>query len=185
MKYGREKKIIPLGFCQCGCGKKSGVYPRTQSMFGHVSGQPRKFIFGHSRRIITKTNPGYTVDAVTGCWIWRMQINPNGYGKIRQTRKRNGKLTSCLAHKAIYEQKYGPVKNGLHLDHLCCNKACVNPDHLEPVTSLENRRRFRDWVERMKNKIIQLEGMLERRGIRHSKFRTEFTKRDMQKPKNT
>ena len=44
-------------------------------------------------------------------------------------------------YKAIYQEKYGLVPSGLELDHLCRNRACINPDHLEPVTRKENHRR--------------------------------------------
>jgi hypothetical protein len=46
-----------------------------------------------------------------------------------------------LAHRFFYEQKRGPIPNGLGLDHLCRNRACVNPDHLEPVEHATNVRR--------------------------------------------
>lgn len=44
-------------------------------------------------------------------------------------------------YREIYVQKYGPVPKDLQLDHICCNKACCNPEHLEPVTCLENIKR--------------------------------------------
>jgi hypothetical protein len=48
-----------------------------------------------------------------------------------------------------YEMLVGPVPDGLELDHLCRVPACVNPDHLEPVTHIENVRRGRSyWAER-------------------------------------
>jgi len=45
------------------------------------------------------------------------------------------------AHRAFYERYRGPIPDGLHLDHLCRNPPCVNPDHLEPVSNAENLRR--------------------------------------------
>lgn len=79
------------------------------------------------------------VDADAGCWVWQRSKNPDGYGRIRfQGRVR-------LAHRFAYETFVGPIPEGMELDHVrdrgCRFRHCVNPDHLEPVTSAENTRR--------------------------------------------
>jgi hypothetical protein len=79
------------------------------------------------------------VDPVTGCWLWLRWRDPNGYGRISQSRWGR----SLLAHRWYYEQRHGPIAAGLHLDHLCRRPSCVNPDHLEPVTNRENILRGR------------------------------------------
>jgi hypothetical protein len=71
------------------------------------------------------------------CWIWRGQRNHYGYGAFSfgGTRRKVG------AHRFAYELLVGPIPEGLTIDHLCRNRACVNPDHLEPVSMYENLMR--------------------------------------------
>lgn len=71
-----------------------------------------------------------------GCWIWTAGRNRDGYGCFCIGNSRNR-----LAHRLSYEFFIGPIPDGLCLDHLCRNRGCVNPEHLEPVTHLENMRR--------------------------------------------
>lgn len=70
-----------------------------------------------------------------GCWIWTGYIGPGGYGRFRF----NGK--TCQAHRAAYEIYVGGIGDGLHIDHLCGVRSCVNPKHLEAVLQAENNRR--------------------------------------------
>ena len=81
----------------------------------------------------------HTVDIETGCWNWTMSLGNNGYGKAH-LKSRDLRLYS-VAHKVSYFIHRGPVPDGLQLDHLCRNRRCINPDHLEPVTQAENLRR--------------------------------------------
>lgn len=119
----------PSGLCMCGCGGLAPVAKLTNKKYSHVAGESVRFIHNHDKR---KHQPIFEIAADTGCWVWRGRTNRDGYGKIgRQT----------LAHRAYYEALVGPIPDGLTIDHLCRNRACVNPDHMEPVPAVENVRR--------------------------------------------
>lgn len=71
-----------------------------------------------------------------GCWPWLGCKNKHGYGNV------NGKTYGTkMAHRAVYEKLVGPIPANKELDHLCRNRACVNPTHLEPVDRKTNCRR--------------------------------------------
>jgi hypothetical protein len=71
------------------------------------------------------------------CWTWTGTLRDDGYGKF----------SGRQAHRVVYEHMVGPIAAGLELDHLCRNKACVNPTHLDPVSRLENiRRRYSTYT---------------------------------------
>jgi hypothetical protein len=69
------------------------------------------------------------------CWLWTGTLAGGGYGWFLA----DGKSTP--AHRWAYEYLVGPIPDGLDIDHLCRVRRCVNPDHLEPVTRIENVRR--------------------------------------------
>jgi len=70
------------------------------------------------------------------CWEWQGDSRA-GYGVVRLKRE-NGRQPRKPAHRVAYEMLVGPIPEGLVMDHTCHNKACVNPDHLRPVTNKQN-----------------------------------------------
>jgi hypothetical protein len=75
--------------------------------------------------------PWHNISRTETCWNWTGPMQKGGYGK-------HG---GSPAHRVVYELLVGPIPEGLHIDHLCRNRACVRPEHLEPVTREENVRR--------------------------------------------
>jgi len=109
--------------CECGCGRKASA--------------GRRFVHGHNRRG-AKNKRDETPWLVEGrgyhtpCWTWQLSVNRGGYGMVN----RDG--YAGHAHRWVYMRHVGEIPDGLQLDHLCRNRDCVNPAHLEPVTQREN-----------------------------------------------
>lgn len=77
------------------------------------------------------------------CWLFAGFIEKNGYGRLLKSVGAPG------AHRVMYENEVGQIPEGLHLDHLCRVRHCINPAHLEPVTWQENiRRGAQPWSSR-------------------------------------
>jgi hypothetical protein len=90
----------------------------------HVLGWPD----GLRSRWADKISP----EPMSGCWLWIGHMSGRGYGVAHLKKKRLG------AHRAVYEELVGKIPSGLEVDHLCRNRICVNPQHLEPVTKRTN-----------------------------------------------
>lgn len=142
---GRTRKVGPMssdrvepGYCQCGCGERVGFWERTHASLDRTKGEPKRFAKGHRKprpwldRMVEKLDLTGSPDQ---CWGWTASLNAYGYAQFQR-----GK-TMVRVHRVLYEELVGPVGDNLDLDHLCRNRACVNPAHLEPVSHGENCRR--------------------------------------------
>jgi hypothetical protein len=76
----------------------------------------------------------------TDCVIWVAHVDNKGYG----TFKIDG--VTQLVHRLVYEATYGPIPDGMTIDHLCRVRNCIKPEHMEVVTSAENTRRGYRYV---------------------------------------
>lgn len=130
----------PSGLCQCGCGASAPIAKRTSRAFGHVKGHPTKYAVGHGSHVTS--GPQWKVNELTGCWIWMRSCDTKGRGQVGTWNKQSKSRMRKQAHRWVYEQRIGPIPDGMTLDHLCMNPLCVNPAHLELVTMEENSRRY-------------------------------------------
>ncbi len=132
--------LNPSGLCHCGCGLATPLATRTRPHLGYVKGEPLNYIRGHNARRGVDDYEVRVAGHTTPCHLWLRGVNEDGYAMVT----RDGKQR--VAHRWFYEQAHGPIAKGMTLDHLCRNRACVNPAHLEPVTLRENI--WRGWEAR-------------------------------------
>lgn len=95
------------------------------------------------RRIPIETRLEAKIEKTADCWLWTGLLTYNGYGQFvyQEGRGADRRMRCMMAHRAVYQVHVRLLRDGETLDHLCMNRQCVNPEHLEPVTIGENIRR--------------------------------------------
>lgn len=97
------------------------------------------FILSTAERFSPRFWRSVIANTAAGCWTWGGYVAPNGYGQFTaHTDAKSKKRITLWAHRYAFLIVRGKIGDGLYLDHLCRNRSCVNPSHLEPVSAREN-----------------------------------------------
>ena len=80
-------------------------------------------------------------DLPTPCWLWTGNVDFHGYGHTGRLTSETGRMKNWRVHRLMWTCIKGPIPTGMCLDHLCRNRHCLNPEHLECISSQENTRR--------------------------------------------
>lgn len=142
-----DSQDIPYGYCHCGCGERTRIATATSRRDGQIKGEPLRYLPFHWQRQTVSPRVRFWEKVRKGnpddCWEWQAARNGSGYGQfaIETKRPKTGWRKNSLAHRAAYELEVGPIPDGFHIDHLCRNRLCVNPAHLEAVPQRVNSRR--------------------------------------------
>lgn len=117
------------------CGSWAGIDALETLVYGGADASLHKISSRNPcHKLLEKLTLG-TDRRASGCWVWTRSLLPNGYAHLAV----NG--TKHYVHRLFYILTYGPIGEGLQIDHLCRNRACCRPDHLQAVTCRENLMR--------------------------------------------
>ena len=119
------------------------------------------------KRHLRPSEPHWRINPDTGCWLWLGALDKDGYG----VSWRNGKF--CRAHVHTWLDAGREIPEGKVLDHKVCRmRRCVNPDHLEPASAMQNVRRS-GRTKLRPEQVRRIRKML-KKGVRASYLATLF-----------
>lgn len=171
----RAERGIPWGYCFCGCNELAPIAKETIARLVMVKGHPKRFIPHHHLRYF---GPRYLVEDrgyKTPCWIWQLFSRPDGYGMVQV----NGKAVN--AHRVEYEKAYGPIPEGMHIDHLCMSstygatgsRLCIRPTHLQALTPTEHKRTHSN-VKLSEDKVRKIRRLAAKREMKQREIASLF-----------
>ncbi len=108
--------------------------PKNRSMCWAHYKRLRKYGSYDLPTVMDRVMESVAIDPDTGCWVWTKSLERNGYARMSVGHKVDG------VHRITYKERHGydAIPDGYEIDHLCRNRACCNPDHLEAVEHREN-----------------------------------------------
>lgn len=159
MSTSNHTSEIPYGYCQCGCGQKTRISHKNETRYGHIKGEPRRFLVGHCSRVRdprsleqrfwSRVNKNGSIPAhrpeLESCWEWIAGKHGFGYGMFCINSKNE------RAHRVAWELTNGEIPDGLWVLHKCDNPCCVNPNHLFLGTVQDN---IEDMINKGRHLIV-------------------------------
>lgn len=141
MKYDQETKefaveLYKTGLSHSEVAKQVGTVKSTVGRWVREAGIKAHKDYSGNEPLQSRMASHSVTDDIDDCWDWTSNRDTSGYPMITI----NG-VSGVMAHRVNYELHVGSIPDEFTIDHLCANKGCVNPQHLEPVTGEENIKR--------------------------------------------
>lgn len=129
--------------CRCSCGTVRPVLQcslRSKKSASCGCAPHRRWVWRRQKTLSERLFSLIDVQQPDECWPWIGYIKPNGYGTLH-IKINEGKFRPRYAHRLLYVELFGLIPDGWHVDHLCRNRLCMNPKHLEAVPRYVNLKR--------------------------------------------